>query len=53
MIEDYKILHGIEEVEMGKFLYLSYKARTHGDPMKLNVGRFKTSHLMIFKFELL
>ena len=43
MIEVYKIMHGMENVDMETFFSLSQNIRTWDHPMKLIGGRSKTN----------
>ena len=43
MIEVYKIMHGVENVDRETFLSLFQNTRTRGHPMKLNGGSSRTN----------
>ena len=43
MIEVYRIMHGVENVDRETFFFLSHNTRTWSHPTKLIGGRFKTN----------
>ena len=43
MIEVYKVMHGLENVDRETFFSLSQNTRTRGHPMKLIGGRSRTN----------
>ena len=42
MIEMYKIMQGIDNMDRGKLISLSRNTRTRGQPLKLSVGRVRS-----------
>ena len=42
MIEVYKIMHGVENVDRETFFSFSHNTRTRGHPMKLIGGKLRT-----------
>ena len=45
MMETYKIMQGMDQVDRGKLFSLSRHTRTRGHPLQLSVGRMRTDKI--------